>query len=153
MFSQAAQARGETGLSEIRSMAKDPPDCEAIGSAGQRVGIEVTEFVDQSLAGQRPMTTRPKFWEAPEVQAKLNEIIRNKDEKCRHVTGFAKLMLLIHTDEMFLRGYAGDDILEGLKEVHFERPNNLEEVVFMVSYDPRIQSCPYVRLTLSSHRG
>jgi hypothetical protein len=147
-------ARGEEGLTHIASTTKDPPDCEAIGPAGERVGVEVTELVDQSLAGQRPMTTRPKFWEVPEVVTRLDEIIRRKDEKCRHVTGFARLMLLIHTDEMFLRGYAGDDIFEGVRDTVFDYPNRIDEAVFMVSYDARIQSYPFVRLKFSTrHAG
>src|SRR5262245_29247579 len=69
LLSEAARLVGEPGLTEIESTTIDPPDCQALGPSGERVGIEVTEFVDQSLAGQRPMRARPKFWEVPEVVA------------------------------------------------------------------------------------
>jgi hypothetical protein len=149
LFSEATRSAGEPGLTEIESTTIDPPDCVAIGSSRERVGIEVTELVDQRLAGQRPMKTRPKFWEVPEVVALVSKIIRRKDLKCAQVTGFARLILLIHTDEMFLRGYAGDEIIEGLKAATFEAPSHFAEVVFMVSYDARVRTYPWVRLALS----
>ncbi len=149
LFSEAARSAGEHGLTELASATIDPPDCEALGLLGERVGIEVTELVDQELAGQRPMRFRPKFWEVSEVVARIKDIIRRKDLKCAHVTGFAKLILLVHTDEMFLRGYPGDEILDGLRAQTFEAPNHFEEVVFMVSYDARTRTYPWVRLVLS----
>jgi hypothetical protein len=149
LFSEAARTAGEHGLTEIASTPIDPPDCEALGPLRERVGIEVTEFVDQELAGQRPMKIRPKFWEVPEVVARINSIIRRKDLKCANVTDFAKLILLVHTDEMFLRGYPGDEILEGLRAETFEAPDHFDEVVFMVSYDARVRTHPWVRLALS----
>lgn len=149
-FSESAQAQGEPGLSNIDSVRPDPPDCEAIDSHGRRVGVEVTEFVDQALAGQRPITTRPKIWESNEVVTRLAQIIEAKDRKCSDVAGFARLILLIHTDEMFLRGYAGGEILDAVRLAAFERPRHIDEVVFMVSYDARTQTYPFVRLQLSA---
>jgi hypothetical protein len=149
LFSEAAHSAGEHGLTEIASTVIDPPDCEALGPSGERVGIEVTELVDQKLAGQRPIKIRPKFWDVSEVVARINHIVRRKDLKCAHVTDFSKLILLVHTDEMFLRGYPGDEILEGLRAETFDAPNHFDEVVFMVSYDARVRTYPWVRLALS----
>ena len=146
LFSEAAEAIGEAGLTDVSSVVADPPDCEARGSRGERIGIEVTELVDQRLAGQRVLSTPPKFWEGEEVADRLGQIIEKKDRKCAQVRGFDRLMLLIHTDEVLLTGYAGDDVLEFVRQATFQCPRRFDEVVFMVSYDARLQTYPWVRL-------
>jgi hypothetical protein len=141
LLSETARVAGEPGLTEIESTTIDPPDCKALGPSGERVGIEVTELVDQSVAGQRPMNTRPKFWEVPEVVTRISEIIRRKDLKWAHVNGFARLILLIHTDEMFLRGYAGDEILT----VHDSLTNpNVELNTYVAAFIKRAYFEPVV---------
>ena len=150
LYSETVREAGELGLTAIASWSRDPPDCQAIGPKGERLGIEVTEFVDQRLAGQNPMKTRPRFWEIADVIVRLTEIIEKKNLKCAGVKGFDRLMLLIHCDEMFLRGYAGDDVLEGLRDTTFKQPSRIDEVAFMMSYDARIRSYPIIKLRLAA---
>ena len=150
LLSEGMEAKGEPGFVEVIPNEVDPPDCVGVTANGQHVGIEVTEFVDQELAerGQR-LIGQHRDWTIPDVIDRIQTIIDTKDLKCARPTIFPRLILLIHTDELFLRGSAGEPVLEALAVRIFHKPVHIDEVVFMVSYDPDLQTYPWVRLNLA----
>jgi hypothetical protein len=149
-LSEALEAAGEPCFVGVEPQESDPPDCVAIASDNRRIAVEVTELVDQKMAaeGQR-RPGRHRDWSSADAISRLQEIIDTKNLKCTGLKAYARVLVLIHTDETFLQGYAGDEVLAGVREHVFRKPTNIDEAILLVSYDPRVGTYPYVRLTLN----
>ena len=146
-LSEALQAAGEPGFVGVASEESDPPDSVAVTPEGERVAVEVTELVDQRMAaeGQR-RPGRHRDWSPEDTISRIQEIIDSKDLKCTGLKMYSRVLLLIHTDEMSLQGYAGDEVLAKVRDHVFRTPKNIDEAILLVSYDPRVRTYPYVRL-------
>jgi hypothetical protein len=153
-LSESLQAAGEPGFMSVEAWPRDPPDCVATTEAGDRIAVEVTELVDQRMArlGRRVLG-RHHDWTPPEAISRLQTIISKKDLHGFGLREYARVLLVIHTDEMLLRSYAGDAIWEAVAAHTFRKPTNIDEVIVLVSYDPRVQTYPYTRLRLALGGG
>lgn len=86
---------------------KDPPDVTLTKLDGQRIGLEVTELVDEEMAafhrkrkkdGESPAYDCA-FWDRLTLSGKLLELINNKKAKIAPCTGYTQLLIVIVTDE------------------------------------------------------
>ena len=126
----------------------DPPDCEADGPDGGIVGIEVTELLDERAirATKRRGVRVYADWTPEKITAALQAIISRKAASAVPRERYAKYLLLVHTDEPEL---SIDYLRRSLNGVIFRCRGCLTDVYILVSYDPRIERCPYLRLSLS----
>lgn len=101
-FVKAAEEQDGLTLKDARHRGRryDPPDCEALGSAGERIGIELTELVHgPSIAAAR--RGDPEIWKdwreslLPELQCRLDQ----KDTATPKGATYREYLLVIYTDE------------------------------------------------------
>jgi hypothetical protein len=133
---------------QLRSRGEDPPDCEAI-IEGLRYGIEVTELVDQtSLEAAIKGHPRALLWGPDNFCAALQKRIDRKDVPPQKVKGgpYDRYMLIIATDEAALIQGDVERFLEGKRF----RASFITDVLFGLSYDPRLKSYPIFQLSLIS---
>ena len=65
-----------------KSSEKDPPDCIAEDTKGNKIGFEISELVDEETVKQSQKGyAELKFWENDELVEKLKEIICEKEKK------------------------------------------------------------------------
>ena len=153
----------------VESVDDDPPDCVIRDSRGKQIGVEVTEFVDQDVVKicqqakaemakiEKAETEKAKIekalseyrdWTAVEVREKVEQILRDKDEKAYDRRLYRKIVLVIYTDEIVLRSPELFPMLAGA----FPRSKNIAEAYFICSYEPPPtlsddeKPYPYVRL-------
>jgi len=140
----------------IESVDDDPPDCVIQDSGGVRVGVEVTEFVDQEVIEmcERAQNEREQSvyreWTAEAVREKVAEILKSKDAKAQRWRGlYGKAILVIYTDEIVLQS---PELFPMLDAGGFPRPQNIAEAYFICSYEPtptlsdNEKPYPYTRL-------
>jgi hypothetical protein len=147
LFSQLQTDLGSTivawGLCE-----KDPPDIRANLTDQRSVGIEVTELVNEAAIDAqianptRYYTELSRFGLAEAVKA-LRKILRDKEQKLGSLKGYANLVLIIHTDEPFVRS---DQFLEMPEPIFTERSAVFDVVYLLFSYEPSKQKCPILKL-------
>ena len=91
----------------VRCLEYDPPDIEMITADGRRVGIEVTELVDEKAAQRARFAKRTgegasswAHWDTLKLASELAVRIAKKEEKLAHCRGhFDEIILAIPTDE------------------------------------------------------
>lgn len=129
-----------------RPAGRDPPDCEALDAQGRRLGIEVTELVDERAIQQSRHD--PRFWaatwDAGKLIQMLEERLRAKDRPATvHGGPYDEYWLVVHCDEALL---SIANVREWLAGHVFARPMLLTRAYLLLSYDPSVQTYPYVRL-------
>jgi hypothetical protein len=92
----------------------NPPDCIARGIGGERVAIEVTEFVCRTaveinqkadraaIARFEPDVMVARVWQRSDFLQHLERLLKTKDGKTYVGGPFARVVLLVHTDEPML---------------------------------------------------
>lgn len=97
-----------------RGQGNDPPDCEAENSEGRRIGIEVTELVDEEHAGGPAVDWAN--WDRDEVLATICQRLVRKDSPTK-VKGdpYDSYVLIICTDEAMLTAARLREMLDGFK--------------------------------------
>jgi hypothetical protein len=133
--------------SPVKSVAKDPPDCEIRDNAGGRVGVEVTEFVDQDVVKMCQQGENVyREWSDEKVREKVAEILKSKDAKAQRWRGlYGKAILVIHIAEEFV--LQSPELFPILDASHFPGPKNIDEAYLICSYEPEL-GYPYRRLNL-----
>jgi len=135
---------GSSSYSDPQSTLKDPPDCVARDNSGKLVGMEISEFVDlKTVRDAQHNKDYPKYWDKKEIIERTQSIILKKGRKNFHGGPYSKIILIIFTDETFLDP---DDAIQYLKQHEFKRTNQIDEIYFLFSYDPRYNTYPYVKL-------
>ncbi|SRR6266567_4154541 len=142
------EGKGYSGL-HARGQGNDPPDCEAVDSAGCAIGIEVTELVD-------PVAIRNyksgRIWETAEwnrdkFMAFLSQRIRKKDEPAELRGGpYCAYWLVIHCDEPAL---SVDRVEAFLTDAQSTTTKLIDEVFLLLSYVPRRPCYPYYRVPIA----
>jgi hypothetical protein len=142
---RSMHASDDCRYTQVEPVDGDWPDCVIRDSAGVRVGVEVTEFVDQKAV---EMCERGKNvyreWSDQEVREKVEQILARKDGKANYGNLYSKLILVIHNDEVELPSFRLFPILDAS---HFPRPRNIDEAYLICSYEPGL-GYPYIRLKL-----
>lgn len=130
-----------------RQLGTDPPDCEATGINGERVGIEVTELVDPgAIRAAINGNGSPHDSVAPlTVVRTISEIIRKKDHANVRGETYDVYILVIYSDDPCFLDY---ESLAAIREAKFERTSLINRAYFLASYDPWKRCCPYIELAL-----
>jgi len=139
---------------DLRICEQDPPDCQSFDVSGNLVGWEVTGLYDQEVEETNAEVKTVKDmvyrdWTEEELVAEITRTIKVKDKKIgegkarNRGWSFVCVNLIITTDELLLTREMADsmqDRFSTLDTVH------LKEVYLLLSYDPRTQDCPCVRI-------
>jgi hypothetical protein len=140
-----------------RDRGQDPPDCEAVID-GKRVGIEVTELVDERTLGrsmkaikEREQGREPEkpeayvVWDRAMLLGELQKRIEDKDQGGQKGGPYHRYFLVICTDETFLNAANVEEWLTGA----VFQASRITDVLFGLSYHSSHQSCPVFPLRLS----
>lgn len=151
-LSEALESRGELFFHSVRSRGRpnDPPDCEALDGNGERIGIEVTELVDEAaiVAFRAGAIYEWAEWGA-------DRFVRSMAERLIAKAGrYAKLkdspypggyVVVLHTDEPNLNH---EQVNRWLRDAPpFDAPN-VSRAFLLLSYEPRVRGYPYFEIQL-----
>ena len=133
-----------------RGRGNDPPDCEAVGFNGSRIGIEVTELVDpvaiEKLKNERIYEWAE--WDRLKIVRAIKHRLTAKDNPANVKDGpYSIYVVLIHTDEPYLNESYINDLLLG---VCFEHTKLIGRAFLLLSYDPQVKAYPYIELEFSA---
>lgn len=128
---------------------RDPPDVTALLADGRRLGIEVTELVNQR-AIESQIRGLPRYQQdvirfgTSRAVVELRRILAEKERKLAAVRGdYDGLALLVHTDEPMLKS---DNFRPVAAEFACEVTEIFAWMYLVFSYEPQHQGCPAVRL-------
>lgn len=144
----------DTQKLELRLCEQDPPDCQAFDVSGNLVGWEETGLYDQDVEKTNAEAKTVKDmvyrdWTEEELVAEITRTIKVKDKKiAKKKAGdpewpFAYVNLVIPTDDPVITREMSDSMqgrFSTLDTIH------LKEVYLLLSYDPRTQGRPCVRI-------
>jgi hypothetical protein len=140
-------------LTALRSRGwNDPPDCEAITTSGMRVGIEVTEMVDQASIEADIVSGAHvdyAYWDADKLRSQIENRVRKKDTPAEVKGGpYDEYWLVIHCDEPAVRFEDARDWISGMPEL---RTILISRAFLLIGYSWAYQRCPYVELAIRHH--
>lgn len=122
--------------------AGDPPDILVVTNANNKIGIEITELVNQ-VSIQHQVADNPVYlyelisWNQETFDTKVQQIIDDKVKACSAITEeYDELILLIFTDEPRLRSR---ELVRYLEDASFQNLEKFDAVYIMTSYDPVIK--------------
>jgi hypothetical protein len=131
-----------------RGDGNDPPDCEAIGNGGKRVGIEITELVDaKSAAAARAGKHYDwKDWKDALIP-ELQKILLKKDAPSDlKEAPYQEYVVLIFSDEPWMEY---DYVERQLAIHHFRATEVITRAFLLLSYSPFTKGYPCFELQLS----
>ena len=154
-------ALGKPVSGKLTSVSADPPDVLLLTNDGKRIGIEVTELVDQKAVERhhrrmrqgQPILYDWGTWTDRSVADALEQIVSRKDDKLSAVNdnAYDELILGICTDEAFID--------EGLakRAVELCRPQagHIDRAFLVLGYQPQSNltmypdGCPVFSLKMS----
>jgi len=148
LFSSMWEAGG-CPFSNVAIAEHDPPDCTATDGNGNTVGIEVSEMVDEEAVRRNQQGEQViRLWGADSVIDHLQRILDNKDSKAYQGGPYARLILVVHSDEpeMMPGCYA-----TAIKQHKFNWTAQIDAAYLLFSYDPSPNrpDYPFIRLSLS----
>ena len=134
---------------QLREEGEDPPDCEAIARSGARVGIEVTELVDEDSAKAAHTGKRidESAVDPSTAIEKITNIILRKDRANIKGGIYESYILVIYCDDS---RYLDCGVIEEIRNSTFGTTNRIDVVFLLMSYSPWEKRCPYLRLKLSN---
>ena len=128
------------------SASEDPPDCLARDLQDNLVGFEITELVSAyAIRENQRSNAIYRDWDAPEVLAHTEYLLRAKDAKVFHGGPYSKRITVIFTDEITIPVAQYQPLLSSHR---FTSLPNTDEAYFLFPYDGT-DRCPYVRLAVS----
>jgi hypothetical protein len=149
---ESLRHNGKCFFDDIRQRGRgnDPPDCEAVDSDRRRIAIEVTELVcpDAIRAYREGRVYDWADWPKDRLIAELQHRITTKGERYVRLKGGpyeGGYVVLIFTGEPLLSIATVREFLDG----HiFGRPEGVTKAFLLLPYDPAMQMCPCVELSL-----
>jgi hypothetical protein len=154
-FVEAAHAEPGAPYRELslRPAGADPPDCEAIDSAGNRVAIEITELVHQKsverIAMQRKQNRSTEGvaafeWNKQGLVSALQQRLEAKDYRNRLKDGpYDSYIVVIYTAE---HGLTEAAVRPWLITHRFIAPRSIDRAYFSLDYEPGV-GYPLIGLT------
>lgn len=150
LLSEELSKQGEDSFHSVtsRGRSNDPPDCEAIGDKGERIGVEVTELVDgPSIAAAKGGDVNlQEAWKPSRVIEKITCIIRRKDRVVPKGGPYELYILVVICDDPLILDYEN---LEAIRDFNFPGTQLIDRAYFLWSYCPFEKRCPYITLRLS----
>jgi len=148
LFSSMRKA-GCCQYSNVAIAEHDPPDCIATDEEGNTVGIEVSELVDEEAVRRNQQGKDVyRLWDADSVIDHIQQILLNKDGKPYQGGPYAKLILVIHTDEPEITPECYIPIIQ---QHTFAGMRQIDEAYLLFSYipAPAMPDYPFIRLNFS----
>ena len=132
----------------VISRKDDPPDCEIIVQDGERIGVEITELVDQEAIEEFKRSgdslTNHSEWSNAKFVDRVSKIVKRKDDPHRVNGGpYDRYILLLHTDEAELNAEQVEKMAESLSI----NTLTIDEVWILVSYDPNRNGYPMIQIS------
>ena len=140
--------------SGLRQCELDPPDCQSFDGSGNLVGWEETGLYDQTVEriNAKAKTIRKRFyrdWNEEDLVAEITRMIREKDAKIARARAkrsdwhYAYVNLVIPTDELAISTDMAESMRDRFVGVEVK---NIKGAYLLLSYDPRVQKRPCIRL-------
>ena len=130
----------------------DPPDYRLTMKSGETWGVEITELVDQKAVKKTKRAGESVFpvWSDEQLVAKFRKFVSRKDG-ARNVGGglYDQYVLLVHVDEPDLEAAR----LSKLLGVMTFKMRLIDRIYVLVSYDPRTQRYPLLKLAVEKQRN
>lgn len=155
---ESMERRDESRYVNPKLAKDDPPDCTVETRDGERVALEVTEFVSQTaieyneradaeaIARLEPGAFVYAEWSETDLLEQTHYLLIEKDAKQLRCGPYARYAVVIHTNEpLLLRGKAD----EWLSRHTFGPFQQLDEAYFLFPYEPG-EGYPFSRLKLDS---
>jgi hypothetical protein len=135
-----------TGL-QSRGRGNDPPDCEALDSAAQRIAIEVTEMVSADAIRASKAEGAPYWqeWDKQTFLSRLTDRMLAKDARYPKLKGGpypGGYFVVVYTDEALL----SPDFVRAALEGQEFRVQHISGAFLLLSY--RAGTYPYFELKL-----
>jgi len=133
----------------LRGRGSDPPDLEALDAQGRRVAFEVTELVDGKAIQEYKGGKRYGFseWTRERFVSELHALLHAKNSrfpKLRDAPYDGGYIVVVFTDEPELAAPVVEGYLNGQR---FTGLQHVSRAFLVISYDPRLEMCPYFELT------
>ena len=147
-FHESLAHHGQSFFHSYRSRGRgnDPPDCEALSNAGERIAIEVTELVhgDSIRAAKSSQSIQWEPYTKRELCELLGTRIAKKDNPPEVKGGpYRGYVLLIYCDEPRVLDY---DLIEHVRGHAFPGTTLIDRAFLLFSYSPWEKCCPYIEL-------
>lgn len=141
-------SEGES-IHSVKASEQDPPDCIAELADGRKIGIEVTELVDEPTAarhaarrgaerrGEQPHPSKAAepgevaVWTVARLSEALVKVVAKKDVSALGGP-YYRYLVAIHTDEMTITPSLLSEALAGL----LIETQHIDRVYVLFSYDP-----------------
>ena len=127
----------------------DPPDIFAELKDGRKIGIEITELVNEAAITAQIQRSANYFKEqlrfnVPTACDEISKIVARKSKKSMQAReDYNEILLLIHTDEMLL---TSDNFIAESNEV-LDIPENIFQSVYLLfSYEPKNGKSPLLKI-------
>lgn len=139
--------QGSHGVVKLRSNPPHiTPDCVGTIIDGKLIGFEVTELVDQEAVELNETGHRVwKKWNHEELREKIRSIVTEKDRKTFQGGEYHSIVLIIYTDEPFLRP---EDCAKAFTSEGLGSCQQITDVFLLFSYSRRKGSYTFLRLEL-----
>ena len=129
-FAESAKLSGEMIISKVRMFKPDPPDCVAIGADGESLAIEASEVVcgeaiRQTRRGEKVWAT----WDAENLFKACSERLLEKDAKSYNGGPYARVILLLYTDEPEITPELVCDVFSSRS---FSKPRKITDAYLML---------------------
>ena len=149
VLNEELRNRGKESFHSIvsRGQSNDPPDCEARGNNEERIGIEVTELVDEYsiVAAKKRELFIQDILPPLHVIEQISTIIRRKDGAIVKGGPYDSYILIIYCDDpMFL----DHGIQNAIRNAQFGPTSLIDRAYYLESYLPWEKCCPYIELRL-----
>lgn len=128
---------------------KDPPDVFADLVDGRKIGVEITELVNEAAidAQIKNLILYPKellSFGYDRACEEIRRIVEEKEEKLSLVLpSYDELVLLIHTDEFLLKP---EQFQPTVATQSFKAGRVFQTVYLLFSYEPDKGKCPLIKL-------
>ena len=125
----------------VQPIADDPPDVLLLCTSGNRVGVEVTELVDEATVERhryhKKVGTYPRHewpdWTVNSLASSIVQAVERKDRKLTARTGqYDELMVAVATDEPMISLALAEQALQMCSA----RVHNLQRAFLLLSYQP-----------------
>lgn len=130
-------------------LGDDPPDIVLERDDGTRVGMEITELVNQEVI-EKDIKKDPTYvegylsWDREKTIRNISLIIRKKDVLCeRAVNKYEEIILLIHTDEPRLDS---ETLKSYIRDVDWPATKSVKKVYILIAYEPAMKGYTLMRL-------
>ena len=149
-FAESLQKDGALFFGKIqpRGQGNDPPDLEAPDRKERRIAFEIAELVDGEAikAFKSTKLDEPAEWTERGFLDSLGRLLQRKNDKFTQLKDppyDGGYVVVVFSDEPDLSAPVVERYLRGQS---FTGTRLITRAFFLISYDPRLERCPYFEL-------